>query len=79
MIPGGVSERLDYQGSVPIWTLRILFLSDDVVLRADDGVRGLGVRNRITLEEKRYLHGGSLLEVCFCYCTIYTVINVNNS
>lgn len=45
MIPEDVS--LNDLGSVPVSSLRTHFLPDDVFLCTDDGVRSLGVQNRV--------------------------------
>lgn len=64
-------DSLNYLGSVPVCSLRIHFLSDDVFLRADDGVRSLGVQNRVTVEDKRYLHGGGFISLLkFAFVTL---------
>lgn len=64
-------DSLNYLGSVPVFSLRTHFLSDHVFLRADDGVRSLGVQNRVTLGDKRYLHGGGFISFSkFAFVTV---------
>lgn len=64
-------DSLNHLGSVPVCSLNIHFLSDDVFLRVDDGVRSLGVQNRVTLEDKRYLHGGGFISLSkFAFVTV---------
>lgn len=60
-------DSLNYPGSVPVCSLRIHFLSDDVFLM----MGSLGVQNRVTLEDKRYLHGGSFISLLkFAFVTV---------
>lgn len=67
-------DCLNYLDSVPVCSPRIHFLSDNVFLRADDGVRSLGVQNCVTLEDKPYLHGGGFISLLkFAFVTVLII------